>query len=87
MHRSIMRPSQTGMARSTTNDRQRAGLYPSFFKLTKNTSGIYQDEHQRTMDLVAAGASDSQLRILVERIHQERHAAAQKVLDELEVSP
>ena len=62
MLRTILRPNQLGYKKSTINDRQRAGLYPCFFNPSPNTAAVFQDEHERVMALVAAGATDDEIR-------------------------
>lgn len=81
--RNTMRRKETGMAMTTVWDMQQKGLYPNFFKITTRSSGLYEDEHDRVMKLRAAGATDSQIRDLVNRIHQERIDAGKIVLGDM----
>lgn len=83
MRRNILRPRQTGIPITTMWEYQNAGLYPQFFKLGKKSSGIFEDEHDRIIKVRAAGATDDQLRALVEQIHNERQDAASGILEGL----
>lgn len=79
--RKILRPKQIGISSSTVWELQQTGTYPKFFKLYGSKSaGLFEDEHSRVITLRAAGASDDQIRHLVEQIHAERKEAADALL-------
>ena len=68
---------------TTVWDQQKQGLYPKFFKITTRSAGLYEDEHDRVIKLRASGASDEQIKNLVNYIHQERIDAAKAVLNQV----
>ncbi len=80
--RNIIRRKQTGIALTTAWDMQQQGLYPRFFKITTRSAGLYEDEHDRVIKLRASGASDGQIKSLVNQIHQERVDAGNAVLSQ-----
>ncbi|MBT5271067.1 MAG: hypothetical protein HOL70_16650, partial [Candidatus Marinimicrobia bacterium] len=47
------------------------------------TAGLYEDEHDRVIKLRASGASDEQIKSLVNQIHQERIDASSELLEGL----
>ena len=79
----IIRRKETGMPMTTVWDMQQKGLYPRFFKITTRTAGLYEDEHDRVIKLRASGASDEQIKSLVNQIHQERIDASSELLEGL----
>ena len=81
--RKVMRRKDTGMPMTTVWDVQQQGLYPRFFKITTRTAGLYEDEHDRVIKLRASGASDEQIKSLVNQIHQERIDAGNELLEGL----
>lgn len=81
--RNTIRRKETGMPMTTVWDMQQKGLYPHFFKITTRSSGLYEDEHDRVMKLRAAGATNDQIRNLVNQIHQERIDAFNKLVEEM----
>ena len=81
--RKVMRRKDTGMPMTTVWDVQQQGLYPKFFKITTRTAGLYEDEHDRVIKLRASGASDEQIKSLVNQIHQERIDAGNELLEGL----
>ena len=68
---------------TTIWDQQQQGLYPKFFKITKRSSGLYEDEHDRVIKLRASGASDEQIKALVNHIHKERIDNANSILKQI----
>lgn len=78
--RRFIRRKQTGIPTSTAFDWQQAGLYPKFFKIGLNVSGLYEDEHEDVIALRAAGASDDEIRRRITDIHQARKLASEKIL-------
>jgi len=81
--RRVIRRKDTGMPMTTVWDVQQQGLYPRFFKITTRTAGLYEDEHDRVIKLRASGASDEQIKSLVNQIHQERIDASSELLEGL----
>jgi len=81
--RRVIRRKDTGMPMTTVWDVQQQGLYPRFFKITTRTAGLYEDEHDRVIKLRASGASDEQIKSLVNQIHQERIDAGNELLEGL----
>jgi hypothetical protein len=81
--REVIRRKEIGMPMTTVWDQQQQGLYPRFFKITTRTAGLYEDEHDRVIKLRASGASDGQIKGLVNQIHQDRIDAGNELLEGL----
>lgn len=61
---------------------QKDGLFPHSFKLHgSKTVAWYSDEIDRVLALRAAGATDAQVRQLVDQIHIERKRAADAIIN------
>lgn len=78
--RTILRRKDTGFPPTTVYGWQSVGLYPRFFRYGPKASGVFEDEHDRVMNLRSGNATEDQVRDLVDRIHQERKLAAQNEL-------
>ena len=81
--REVIRRKEIGMPMTTVWDQKQQGLYPRFFKITTRTAGLYEDEHDRVIKLRASGASDGQIKGLVNQIHQDRIDAGNELLEGL----
>lgn len=75
----IIRRKETDIPAATAHGWQQDGIYPKFFKVGPKASGLFEDEHDRVMALRAGGASNDEIRSLVDRIHRDRSTEAEKI--------
>jgi len=77
--RKFLRRKQTGIPAATVHGWQKEQIYPNFFKIGLKASGLFEDEHQRVMELWSGGAAKEEIIALVNLIHKERQEAADEV--------
>lgn len=81
----LLRPTvafqRLGLSRSVGYERIQAGLLPRFLKIGGSRASALPDhEVEALARAYIAGASESQLRVLVARLHEQRKTAANDLL-------
>ena len=82
----IMRLSEvialTRLCKSTLRNRTKKGLFPTSFRMGGQCSGFFRHEVIATINAMAAGLSDNQIKDLVEQLQKERLERAGEFLNQ-----